>query len=110
MADQRDERLKRAYAVAMTQPPPYGAPPQPGYPPQPQGHPQQPPGYLQQPQQPQPQQPQPGYGQYGAGFGGPALPPPPPSKPRTVGLVVGLITTFALIGFVVLVLVISKST
>ncbi|MFC5729508.1 hypothetical protein [Nocardioides vastitatis] len=92
--------------------PPYGVPPQ-------QGHPQ---GYPQQP-------PQPGYGQPGqaaapppylggpasaggypaaapGGFG-PGLPPPPPSKPRHVGLVVGLITTFLLLGFVALVAIIS---
>lgn len=90
--------------------PPYGVPPQQG---QPQGYPPQPPPYLGGASAPAGGYPgapvpgahgaPPGYG----GFGGPGLPPPPPSKPRHVGLVVGLITTFLLLGFVALVAIIS---
>lgn len=81
----------------MTQPPPYGVPPQ-------QGHPGQapPPAYLGggAPGFPAP---------YGAppGHGGPRLPPPPANKPRTVGLVTGLITAVVLIAFAVIVLLVT---
>jgi hypothetical protein len=83
----------------MTQPP-YGAP---------QGVPPQPPPYLggapapqqhQQFQQPYPPQ---------NGYGGVALPPPPPSAKRTIGFTMGLITAIALIGFVVLVAIITAT-
>lgn len=84
--------------------PPYGVPPQ------------QPPAYGQAPPPaylgggapgPVPSGP-PGYGAP-AGFGGPGLPPPPPSATRTIGLVMGLVTTFALIAIVVLVWLITAN-
>jgi hypothetical protein len=50
----------------------------------------------------------PGYGAP-TGFGGPGLPPPPPSASRTIGLVMGLVTTFGLIAFVVLVWLITAN-
>jgi len=91
----------------MTQPPPY--PPQPGAP---QGYPQQPappPAYLgggaaQQPA-PYPAQPYPP-----AGYAvptGPGLPPPPPTKPRTIGFTMGLLTAIVLIAFVVVVALVT---
>ncbi len=101
--------------------PPYGAPPpQPGQPqpypgqPAPQGYPAAPPqGYPPQPGAGQP----PAYLQGGAhaaapavgsyGSGGPGLPPPPASKKRTIGLLMGLLTAAALIGCVVLVFILS---
>lgn len=109
--------------------PPYGAPPpQPGqpqpYPGQqaPQGYPPQP-GYPAAPPQGYPPQPAagqapPAYLQGGApgqaaapvaGSYGPALPPPPPSQKRSIGFLMGLVTAIALIGFVVLVFLISKA-
>lgn len=105
--------------------PPYGVPPQPGQPqpypgqPAPQGYPQQP-GYPAGPPQGYPPQPgagqPPAYLQGGAPGGapvtgtyGPALPPAPPSKKRTIGLLMGLLTTALLLGFVALVLIISKT-
>lgn len=91
--------------------PPYGAPQgQPGQPPPPaylgggapggapfQGAP--PPAYG---------GPPPAYGGPGGQFGGPGLSGlTPASKPRSTGLVIGLITAFAMIGFVVLVALIT---
>lgn len=97
----------------MTQPPPYGVPPQPGVP---QGYPQQPappPAYLgggAQPPHPQhpPQHQAPGGYGVPAGYG-PALPPPPPSARRTIGFTVGLLTAIVLIGFVVVVAIITAT-
>jgi hypothetical protein len=93
--------------------PPYGAPPpQPG---QPQGYPPQPgaaapPAYL---QGGPPAAAPAGYpaggpvgGPVGGGYGL-ALPPPPPSKKRTIGFLMGLLTALALLGFAGLVLAIS---
>lgn len=82
--------------------PPYGVPPQQGYPQQPPPYYPQQPGYP--PQQGYPQQPPPGYGAAPAGY----LPPPPPSAKRTIGLLMGLLTTFVLIAFVVVVWLISQ--
>ncbi|MFC7505514.1 hypothetical protein ACOACQ_13800 [Nocardioides sp. CPCC 206347] len=94
--------------------PPYGVPPQHGAP---QGHPGQPPAYG----QPGQAAPPPAYlgggapagppqfqggpppGQYGGGLRGLA----PASKPRSIGLVMGLLTALGLIGFVVLVALIT---
>ncbi|KAB2812496.1 hypothetical protein F9L07_12085 [Pimelobacter simplex] len=99
----------------MTQPPPYGVPPQPGVP---QGYPQQPappPAYLGGGGQPYP--PQPPAGPAGpAGYGvpgvpaGPGLPPPPPSAKRTIGFTMGLLTALVLIGFVVAVALITAGS
>ncbi|KAA1421691.1 hypothetical protein F0U44_05295 [Nocardioides humilatus] len=101
--------------------PPYGAPPPPGQPQQ--GYPPAPPpAYPPAPPQGYPAAPQPGvaqppaYLQAGAPVGGPApvgyaarpgLPPPPPNKKRTIGLLMGFLTAFALLGFAGLVLLIS---
>lgn len=93
----------------MTQPPPYGVPPQPGVP---QGYPQQPappPAYLgggAPPPAPH-QQPPAGYG-VPAGYG-PGLPPPPASAKRTIGFTTGLLTALVLIGFVVVVAIITAT-
>lgn len=91
--------------------PPYGVPPQqpPPYPGQ-QGQPGQPaapPAYLGG-GAPGPGVPPP-YGAPHAGLGGPGLPPPPASRRRTIGLVMGLVTTFALIAFVLLVWLITAN-
>lgn len=90
----------------MSQPPPYGVPPQQGQPP----YPPAPPAYPAQPAAGQP----PAYLQGGApapaptGYpAGPGLPPPPPNQKRTIGLLMGLLTAIALLGFVGLVLLIS---
>ncbi|WP_418057652.1 hypothetical protein [Pimelobacter simplex] len=93
----------------MTQPPPYGVPPQPGVP---QGYPQQPappPAYLGGGQPGHPGHPgQPGYPPAGYGVPtGPGLPPPPASAKRTIGFTMGLLTAIALIGFVVVVAIIT---
>ncbi len=111
--------------------PPYGVPPQQGQPPYPgaqppqpgygapQGYPQQPPqpgypgqGYPGQgyPQQGYPQQAPGGPPAYLQGGQAPApgpMPLAPPSKRRTTGLVVGLITFLLLVLFVAVVLFIS---
>ncbi|MEZ0577146.1 hypothetical protein [Nocardioides sp. MH1] len=79
--------------------PPYGVPPQ-------QGQPVPQPGYPPAPPQGYPPAPPQGYPP--AYAAGPGLPPPPPNKKRTVGLLMGFLTTFALLGFVLLVLLISK--
>lgn len=99
--------------------PPYGVPPQQGQPqpypgqPAPQGYPQQP-GYPAAPPQGYPPQPgaqAPAYLQGGGPVAAPAagygLPPAPVSQKRTIGFMMGLLTAIALIGFGVLVLIIS---
>lgn len=83
--------------------PPYGVPPQSG---PPQGPP--PPAYLGGGGPgPVPGRP-PAYGAP-AGFGGPGLPPPPASAKRTIGFVMGLITTLALVACVVVVWLITAN-
>lgn len=88
--------------------PPYGVPPQqpPPYPGQP-GQPAAPPAYLGG-GAPGPAAPPP-YGAPPAGLRSPGLPPPPASRARTIGLVMGLVTTFALIALVVLVWLITAN-
>ncbi|KRB78572.1 hypothetical protein ASE01_04760 [Nocardioides sp. Root190] len=86
--------------------PPYGVPPQQ---PPPYGQAAPPPAYLGGGAPgPVPGGP-PQYGAPGGGFRGPGLPPPPASATRTIGLVMGLITTFALIAVVVLVWLITAN-
>ena len=97
--------------------PPHGVPPQqptvygqqPGQPPQP-GQATPPPAYLGggAPGGFPGQAPPPAPPAYGGGYGG-GLPPAPANKPRSVGVVVGLLTTFALIAFAVLVIVITAN-
>ncbi|WP_182378052.1 hypothetical protein [Nocardioides sp. WS12] len=105
--------------------PPYGVPPQHGAP---QGHPGQPPAYGQPGQAAPPPAylgggapagppqfqggPPPAYGGPGAPggpaqFGGGLRGLAPTSKPRSIGLIMGLVTALGLIGFVVLVALIT---
>lgn len=79
--------------------PPAPPVPQPGYPPAPQAGPAQPPAYL--------QGGAPVGGPTPTGYAGPGLPPPPPNQKRVIGLLMGFLTAFALLGFAGLVLLIS---
>ncbi|TWH00803.1 hypothetical protein L615_000200000130 [Nocardioides sp. J9] len=92
--------------------PPYGVPPQPGPQHGGQGAPP-PPAYLGGgAPAPQPGQP-PAYGAPApagpAGFGGPGLPPPPPSDKRTIGFWMGLLTAIVLVGMVVVVWLVTAN-